>query len=77
MTSEVRPADPPLQEPKELTVRDWQERLRVAKEAFDLGRKTMVPEPTLPLPMSLSRPAQPRTRPSSGPRTKAGTSAGS
>lgn len=56
MSTESPPMESPLREPAGLTVKDWQERLQRAQEAFDLGRKTMVPQPALPLPLSLDRP---------------------
>lgn len=41
-----------LQEPADLVVKDWRERLDLAREAFGLGRKAMVPQPRLSLPQA-------------------------
>lgn len=56
MSVQESKGESPLREPEDLVVRDWQDRLCRAKEAFELGRKTMVPQSTLPLPLSLVRP---------------------
>lgn len=56
MSTENLQMESPLREPAGLAVKDWQERLQRAREAFDLGRKTMVPQLVLPLPLSLAQP---------------------
>lgn len=56
MSTENLQMESPLREPAGLAVKDWQERLERAREAFDLGRKTMVPQLALPLPLSLAQP---------------------
>lgn len=56
MPTEDLQVESPLQEPAGLAVKDWPERLQRAREAFELGRKLMLPQPALPRPLSLPRP---------------------
>lgn len=55
--TQIARAVPVLEEPKDLTVKDWEARRRTALEAYELGKRTMEPGRLMRPPLSqTSRP---------------------